>query len=91
MITYNNHHKLTVIELPFKMIFFDMCDWFVDNKLSIHLVEETNCILSSKKEMQKIEKLSSRVEIKQYNSVEYLGSIPDQNLTGEYGAKKNYY
>lgn len=36
----NNRHKLTGIELFLKIIFFDMCELFVDNKLSIHLAEE---------------------------------------------------
>lgn len=68
--------------------FASICDWFVDNKLSIHFGEDkTKCILfSPKSKLSKIGKLDIQYEgniIKQYNKVTYLGCTLDETLSGE--------
>ena len=57
-----------------------MCDWFVDNKLSIHFGEEkTKSILFASK--WKVKK-TSKLEIS-YKSINILGCIIDETLSGE--------
>ena len=59
-----------------------ICDWFVDNKLSIYFGEDkTKTLLFSSK--SKIEKVSSldiqyKGKKKQYSKVTYLGCISDK-------------
>ena len=65
-----------------------ICDWFVDNKLSIYFGEdETKSILfSSKNRKRKIGILDIQygdVKIKQYSKVTYLGCELDESLSGE--------
>ena len=68
--------------------FNTLCDWFLDNKLSIHFGEEkTKTILFSHKNLSKsAEPLIVKrndVILKQYPSVEYLGCLLDNTLSGE--------
>ena len=65
-----------------------LCDWFVDNKLSIDFGEDkTKSILFGSK--HKIKKSKPRniqyndIKIKQYSKVTYLGCIVDETLSGE--------
>ena len=65
-----------------------ICDWFVDNKLSIHFGEDkTKSILfSSKRKIKKASSLNIQykdIKIKQYSKVTYLGCILDETLSGE--------
>ena len=65
-----------------------MCDWFVDNKLSIHFGEDkTKSILfASKWKVKKASKLEityKSIAIKQHSKVTYLGCILDETLPGE--------
>ena len=67
--------------------FSDLCDWFVDNKLSIHFGEDkTKCVLfASKNKVKKAEPLNiiyKGTEIKQHSKVNYLGCILDESLSG---------
>ena len=64
-----------------------LCDWFVENKLSIHFGEDkTKSILfGTKRKLKADPKLQiSRgdVNIKQHYEVKYLGCIFDSNLSG---------
>ena len=68
--------------------FSDLCDWFVDNKLSIHFGDDkTKCILfASKNKVKKADPLNINykgIEIKQYSYVNYLGCILDESLSSE--------
>ena len=70
-----------------------ICDWFVDNKLSIYFGEdETKSILfSSKNRKRKIGILDIQygdVKIKQYSKVTYLDCELDDSLSGEAMASK---
>ena len=65
-----------------------ICDWFVDNKLSIHFGEDkTKSILfSSKCKVKKTSPLNIQYKdkkIKQYSKVTYLGCNLDETLSGE--------
>jgi len=73
--------------------FESLCDWLVENKLSIHFGEEkTKSILfGSKRKLKSEDKLNicrGNIEIKQYSKVTYLGCILDCNMSGEYMATK---
>ena len=73
--------------------FSNICDWFVDNKLSIHFGEDkTKSILfSTKNRKRKIGTLDTEygdVKIKQYSKVTYLGCELEESLFGEAMALK---
>ena len=68
--------------------FNSLCDWFVDNKLSIHFGEEkTKSILfGTKRRLKSLNELDIRrgdIRIKQHTKVTYLGCTLDNNLSGE--------
>ena len=68
--------------------FNSLCEWFIDNKLSIHFGEEkTKSILFGTKQLlHKGISLNIRygdTEIKQHTKVTYLGCILDNDLSGE--------
>ena len=68
--------------------FSNICDWFVENKLSTRFGEEkTKSILfSSKGNLKLVEKLDIRykdIKIKQYKHVNYLGCILDDSMSSE--------
>ena len=82
------HRDAKAIETKLNNNFSSVCNWFVDNKLSIHFGEDkTKCILfGTKKQLKKDNNLNIRydtVHIKQYHTVSYLGCILDENLSGE--------
>ena len=73
--------------------FNSLCDWFVENRLSIHFGEDkTKSILfGTKRRLKDTHKLFIRrgeTEIKQHNEVKYLGCIFDCNTSGEAMAVK---
>ena len=68
--------------------FNSLCEWFIDNKLSIHFGEDkTKSILFGTKQLlHKAKSLNIRygdTEIKQHTKVTYLGCILDNDLSGE--------
>ena len=78
----------TIIEQKLNNDFSNLCNWFIDNKLSIHLGEDkTKSILfSSKRKLNRGHSLNivyGNVEIKQHSKVSYLGCVLDEALTGE--------
>ena len=82
------HKNLHTIEHQLNKDFANLYEWFVDNKLSIHLGEEkTKCILSgSKLKLKYAGKLNimyNGMKIKQYSKVTYLGCLPDQKMSEE--------
>ena len=79
------HKDIEVIERVLNQEFSFLCEWFVDNKLSIHFGEDkTKCILFTKKKKQRALNISYNGNIiKEHRSVEYLGCILDSNFTGE--------
>ena len=83
------HENKKEIEDQLNLNFSRLCDWFIDNKLSIHLGEDkTKSILfGTKLNIKRAEPLNivygSNVKIKQYTKVTYLGCILDESLSGE--------
>ena len=82
------HKDLQQINEELTKNFSNICDWFVDNKLSIHFGEDkTKSILfSTKNRKRKIGTLDIQygdVKIKQYSKVTYLGCELDESLSGE--------
>ena len=66
----------------------NFCNWFVDNKLSIHFGEDkTKSILFAPlnkcKKLRKLNISYGSLKIKQYSEVTYLGCILDESLSGE--------
>ena len=81
------HKDISEIERILNKNFSSLCDWFVDNKLSIHFGEDkTKSILFSSKHMIKKSKplniIYKNIKIKQYSKVTYLGCILDETLSG---------
>lgn len=79
---------MKTIEDTLNRNFDSLCDWFVENKLSIHFGEDKtkSIVFGSNKKLKNLNKLGIKrgdVEIKQYSNVTYLGCVLDQNLSGE--------
>ena len=84
---------IKTIEDQLNRDFSSLLEWFIDNKLSIHLGEQkTKSILfGTTKRLKDSRNLDIRykdIEIKQYSKVTYLGRILDNNLSGEAMATK---
>ena len=65
-----------------------MCDWFVDNKLSVNFGQEKakSILFGTKHNLRNAKPLNivyNGTEIKQYEKVKYLGCILDESLSGE--------
>ncbi len=76
------------IETQLNKNFDSICDWFVDNKLSIHFGEDkTKSILFGTKgkikRLQELDIKHGNIKIKQHPQVTYLGCVLDSSLTGE--------
>ena len=86
-------NNINEIEKQLNKNFNSLCDWFVDNKLSIHFGEDkTKSILFGRKNKRtgskKLDIRRGDIMIKQYTSVTYLGCILDEDLSGESMATK---
>ena len=72
--------------------FNSLCDWFLENKISIHFGEDkTKSILFGRKKCKNLKKLNIRrgeINIKQHSVVTYLGCVLEENLSGESMATK---
>ena len=71
------------IEKQLNEDFTNICEWFVDNRLSIHFGEDkTKSILfTSKRKIKSVPKLKIKyknTQIKQHSKVTYLGCILDE-------------
>ena len=82
------HKEVEEIERVLNNDFENICDWFVDNKLSIHFSEDkTKSILfASHRKIKTIKKLNMKyqdIEIKQHSQMTYLGCVMDETMSGE--------
>ena len=87
------HKNVATINDKLNNDFNSLCDWFLDNKLSIHFGEDkTKTILFSPKNLSKnaAPLIIKRKEIvlKQHTFVEYLGCLLDNTLSGKDMAEK---
>ena len=78
------------IENALNKEFSFLCEWFISNKLSIHFGEDkTKAILFTRSKTEaKLNICFQDHSIKQYNCVEYLGFLLNNNLCGESMARK---
>ena len=87
------HKDVVQIEKRLNENFENLCDWFADNKLSIHFGEDkTRSILfASKRRAKNISQLNityKDINIKQHLEVTYLGCVLDETMSGESMALK---
>ena len=80
------HKNIANINEKLNEDFNSLCDWFLDNKLSIHFGEDkTKTILFSPKNLSKnaapLTVKRNDVILKQHNFVEYLGCLLDNTLS----------
>ena len=83
------HKNITEVEKQLLSDFSSLCDWFVDNRLSIHFDQhKTKSILIGTKHKLLNAKALNIVyngnEIEQYAKVKYLWCILDQSFSGEF-------
>ena len=88
-----SHKYIHAINKQLNNYFNSLCDWFVDNKLSIHFGEDkTKSILfASKNKIKKLGKLDinhCNINIKHHSKVTYLGCILDEYLSGNLWLQK---
>ena len=82
------HKDVEEIEKVLNNDFENVCDWFVDNKLSIHFGEDkTKSILfASQRKIKNRKKIWLKyqdIEIKQHSQVTYLRSVMNEAMSGE--------
>ena len=82
------HKDINIIEQQLNRNFSNICDWFVDNKLSINFGEDKTksflfAPLNKCKKLRKLNISYGLLKIKQYSEVTYLGCILDESLSGE--------
>ena len=88
------HKNVDVINDQLNRDFNSLCEWFVDNKLSIHFGEDKtkSIIFTSKNKLKKVGNLSIQrgdIQIKQHSKVTYLGCILDEDLWRVHGHQDN--
>ena len=88
---FYQHEDFKKIENVLNKEFSWLCQWFIDNKLSIHFGEdETKSILFSKtRGLREINISFAGNSIKQHKTVEYLDCQLDSKLSGEAMASKD--
>ena len=80
--------NIKCIDETFNHSLNSLCDWFVENKISIHFWEDTTKFISllirkKPKSQEVIDITRGDIKNKQLNSVEYLGCILDIILLGQ--------
>ena len=90
------HKNVTEIEKQLPRDFSSLCDWVVDNKLSVNFGQEKakSILFGTKHNLRNAKPLNivyNGIEIKQYEKVKYLGCILDQSLSGESVALNVFY
>ena len=87
------HKDVVQIEKRLREDFENLCDWFVDNKLSIHFGEDKtrSVLFASKQRAKNIRQLIIKykdINIKQHLEVTCLGCVLDEMMSGESMALK---
>ena len=80
------HKDINEIEKQLNKDFENICDWFVDNKLSIHFGNDiTKSILFvTKFKIKKVRKLNIKygdIQVKQHSKVKYLVCMLDETMS----------
>ena len=89
-VSSTNMKTLEKLKMFLNKEFSSLCQWFINNKLSIHFGEDkTKSILFSKtRGLKEINISFASHSIKQHKTVEYLGCQLDSKLSGEQMASK---
>ena len=89
-VSSTNMKTLEKLKMFLNKEFSSLCQWFINNKLSIHFGEDkTKSILFSKTRGSREINISfAGHSIKQHKTVEYLGCQLDSKLSGEQMASK---
>ena len=82
------HKNVTEVEKQLLRDFSSLCDWFVNNKLSVHFSQDKTKSISfgTKHKLRNAKALSivyNGIEIKQFEKVKYLVCVLDQSLSGD--------
>ena len=81
------HKEVNETDKQLNKDFENICDRFVDNKLSIHFGEgKTKSILFESKRRSNVPQLNinyNHINIKQHSQVTYLGCVLDETMSGE--------
>ena len=82
------HNDINEIEKQLNKDFESICDWYVNNKLSIHFGDDkTKSILFAIKfKIKNVEKLNIKcgdIQFKQHSKVKYLVHMLDKTMFGE--------
>ena len=82
------HKDIDKIENQINEYFCNICDWFVNNKLSKQFGEDKpkSILFASKFKRKHIKKLHIKygdLKIKQHSKVKYLGCLLDETMSGE--------
>ena len=87
---FYQHENVKKIEKVLNKEFSSLCQWFIDNKRSIHFEEDkTKSILFPKtRGLKEIDISFVGHSIKKHQTVEYLGCQIDSKLSGEAMASK---
>ena len=87
---YYQHSDIQKIENVLNKELSSLCEWFIDNKLTIHFGQDkTKAFLFTRNITEaKLNICFQDHSIKQCNCVEYLGCLFDNNLCGESMARK---
>ena len=80
-----HHRDVEEIEKQLNKDFWNVCDWFVDNKLRIHFGEDkTKSILfASKHKIKRAWKSNIKYKEIKHLQVTYLGCVLDETLSGK--------
>ena len=90
LVFFYQHKDVAVIKNVFNKEFANVCEWFVDNKLSIHFgKDKTKCILFRKEKNLPGLIIYKNSIIKQFHIVEYIGCYLDANISRESMAMKS--
>ena len=81
------HKNISIINDQLNRDFNLLCEWFMDNRLSIHFGEDkTMSILFTSKKITSIGTLVIHhrdIQTKQHSKVTYWGCILDEDLSGQ--------
>ena len=79
------HRDVKIIKKQLNKDFENVCNWFIDNKLSINFGEDKtkSNLFASKRKIKSARKLNVKYKnmtIKQHLQVTYLGCVLDENI-----------
>ena len=81
------HKDINEIEKQLNKYFESICDWFADNKLSIHFGDDKikSILFATEFNIKKVRKLNIKygdIQIIRHSKVTYLGCILDETMSG---------